>query len=775
MFKVDKYVNSPCQFPSHDIPQKEKMLPKYALQFCKAFHYSYCSDRIGGVTNSTRAKLIRNKSYCLGEQDRTQYNKIWYGPNNNAEVMREGLGSINYKILRAVSRYVNGFVGKFNDMDFDVNLESYSQFIREEKEQKMWDDFVRGQLKKHKIDVGGAEPEGVVPETLEELRVLEKMGVFSHKLEYAWESLIERVFKENDVWDTRIKSMMLRDFFANHRAATWDYVDKPTQRMMTKYLPPENTIVRRTQDGRVIDGGYYELMTIADLRIESGFSEKELMEVAMCYVNCWGNPYEWKWRDDIYLKWGDLGNCPYDDYRVLVLKCEYMSVDKDYYYQNTKKPDKPIGHAEYGKVYSDKSQRKTIVSERRNYYKGAWLVYTDKTYDCGLQYDIPRPNMAEARCSLHYYEAEGPSPIEVMEPILDLVQIAFEKYQNAWGNAAVDGQVFDEAVLRNTTLGQKLKPTDTIRLGRATGIYVISSMNDKNRPNMAPNASNPITPIQGGVGKIQEEFMEAYAMFNNILVDLSGMSEAAMGQPVDGKAVGEMQLMATNTALKPTVDGMMWIKKSMAQNLLLRGQVLFRCSPPSVDYYTKILGKDLMKVIEISLSDPDKDYTQFGLTVNVTNNAEIRQLILQGARESQQAGRNGLPGITWVEFSQITRMVKSGANLQYIEALIGRLEDKRQKEMERAKNEATIIQSQAQSEGAIAVNESQKDLVTHQANEQIRVELVKAWAKNHYDTEKAVVTGQIQQDNAIAGILVENLVAPLLNGGQQTQAPAAPM
>lgn len=770
--KAEKYTKGKFLYPSHDLPPEEKLKAPFNAAYARSHYASWCKNRTGGITRGSRDQMVKNRMYLCGDQDRRRYEKLFYGENDGIKALREGMHSINFDILKIIVRYINAGVGKFNEVDYDVDMESYSMFVRAEKEKSAMTNFIRTQLKEKGIDVKGGEKDGIQADNMEELRLLQSMGAFPHQLEYAYEAIIDQVFREFGGWGTHMKTLFLRDLFAFHKIAAWDYVDGPTQKMLTKYLDPVDVIVRKTKDGRIIDGGYLELMTIAELRRESGLPEETLMNAAKCYTNMLGNPWSWNYTGDAYLKRGALGNCEYDDYRVLVFHCEYQSFNKEFLYQNMAKPGQPVGRTSYGKTYPNSESRKSIVKGRIDMYKCSLIIGMDgddAAYNYGLQYDQARPNMAEVKPSLHYYEVEGPSPIQCVENVLDAIQLIWLKNQNAWGNAEGNGMMFDETVLRNTTIGQKMKPTDIIRMGRATGIYFFSSTNDKNKPTMAPNAGHPFQKVEGGVGQIQQEFAEQYALLNNMLSDFMGFSDASIGAPVDGKAVAEYQLQATNTTLKPISDALKEIKLSMSTNIALRTQVLMRYSEPARRYYSGIIGESIVKVLQVSTENPDKDYTQFGLKVNVTNNSEIRQLILQGARESQQAGRNGLPGITWVEFSQITRLLKSGAPLQYVEALIGRLEEKRRQQMEDAKNKNLEVQSQAQAAGNMALVDGQKDLETHKANEKIRIELVKAWAKDYTEEKKGIN----QMDQQIAGIMMKDLVAPIVQSQMPQNAPAA--
>lgn len=757
MYRVSEYQNNTYLTPGEKVSPEKKASKEYRLAYSKSLYSAWLRNRLSGPLFKDREKMIKRRLYSIGKQDETQYMKMLLGHNADLESARKGWMNINYKVFNVASLYRKAFIGKFNSIVYATSLKSRSLTIMNENKERMWKMYAMQKVRSHMPDAKGgmSTEEGVEPQTLEELMMLEKLGTFNHKVEYAFQEFVEVVMQEG--WNQQFITDILGDIWENHIACAVDYVDPNTGILGIKRVDYLNTMYRMGENNEVIEGGYLELMTINDLRCTGEFSEKELMEIAKSACGAFGNPWSWNYTSDYWAKPSDLGNCPWDDYRVLVQHDEQMCVDEYYYSENQNKPNKPIRREAYG-YESKNSRRKRKIKERKNYYQNNWIVGTDYCYGYGPQENSPRPKLSEARCFLHVWEFDGPSPVEQCEPVFDQVHMDWLKYQNNKVTANPRGFAIDESILMETEIGGQFKPAEQIRMFRNNGVLLYRTTDSRGRPTMSPNAP-PILELKGGAKDAVEEFAMSYNLMIQILEKLTGLTGPSVATPVEGKAINEMQLEATGTIMKPMLDGVVELKKSLATNILLRGILLLRHSEPTRQYYESILGSDVMAIIQMAL---DKNYREYGLSIRVFNNNGIMRELKQGAIDALAAGRNGMPGLEWIEFAQISMLIEQGASPQYIIALIGRIIDKRKKEAAALSQQSMAAQSESQAMMQAQIIEMQKSLDDHKSKNILGVKVGERAIDHYFNTKENEQQAISNVEQKFAGVMLEGLVGPLL-------------
>jgi hypothetical protein len=782
LFAGDKYENKGSNlFPSDDISPMSKRkgdsAKQFALQFAKAFYSGWGTGIFAYSRFSERDQLIQLRNYSRGRQAEEIYQEFIYGRNDQNEIIKKGYMNVNWDILKIALQYKDGFISKLNEWDYDPVISSQDQYARDERKERMMVDYVKNKMKGIFQANPGMDENTMAPDSIAEFEILEQMGVYKNKAEYAWEKYINNVFNGFNRWDLKLKNKLLDDIFTLGRLCVRDYVDPETQTVKTQYIDPLNLIIRLTTDGEVIDGGFIDLMTVQDLKKASGLPEEELFAIAQNACGWYGNPDKSRWNYgtsyEAYLQQnavsrGSLGNCEWYAFRVPVLKCEYRSVDTEYYTEQQTQNGTKYSRGKYGKTFTKSPTRKTIKKDTINYYTCSWIVGTDYCYDYGLQYDMPRTERAEARCSFHYYQMDDPSIVERCKPVFDNVQLAWLNFQNGIAKSRPDGNLYDLSALVNANVGDKIKPYDIIKGINETGSGFWNSMNKrKDRPVQAPNSGPPVIPMKGGYQGALEDFVGAWNSMSMMLSSLSGMNPSFIGSSTglpEGARVNEGQMAASVSLLKPKIDAYFFVKSSCALNILLRGQVIFRHNDKISEEYKNILGPDIVQILKTA---SEKNYSQYGLKMTLRISGALKEDVKGAAVAALQAGRNGQPGLTFMEYFKILDMLESNVEIKYIQGFMQRLIDKREGQMQKMQQENADNQNKGLMQLEQQKAAGQMELLKFTTDLEIQKGVILEAAKAYYAIEQMKEQGN--QD--ITGSSLDLIMQTAMQQYASTMAP----
>lgn len=759
-------------FPEHDVSPEIKKSKDYALQFSRAFYSAWLrNETLWGYSDRVRFDGLRR--LAVGKQPDTLYYQMCYGQESNGEVIRKGYMNVNWEILKVAVKYRNAFIGMFTDIDYEMqatSLNPYAGRKREEKKWKAWVDAkimpkiaesfagmeMAGPLTKEEV-----EPKPFTPENMMELEVMEGLGMFRLEEELSVEQFLKATFDVISRWPEKIKDKILEDLWDIGRAVVKDYVDEITQKVSVRYVDPGNCILRKRADGTLIDGGEFILMTVSELRAESGLPEQDLVRAAGTYLGFFGNMSREVFernKANQNLSRTLLNTYFYDNIKILVLDCEYATVDNKYTTEVKTPKGEKYYPEEYGRVRNS-AKRKTHVTKTPCYYKAKWIVGTDMVYDYGMQFDIPRPDKTRANCSFHYVELTTPSPVESASPVFHQMQLAWLKFQNAWAKAKPDGYAYDEAQLINSTLGSKLTPDQLIKMSEQSGRLFFKTVNARGMAAIAPNAGAPVIQMPGGIGNALNEFVGSWNLMIDMLQELTGLSRQATASNMPaktGKGVSEIALGATTNVMKPIVNLYRDIKKMAATNALLRGQIVFRHNEEIAKDYYDIMGESYVEMMKLS----SKELSQYGINLVPRINDQMRMKIEQAAMDAMATDRNGGAGITASEFVLIQSLLDQGANPKLIQGALAMYIQRREKQ----KEESAKAAAKEQSDGL-----TQMELV--KAEQEARREILKSYLKIQEMNAEAQIEANKFMGEQFMGALVQQGLSIMMGEAMQPQAP----
>lgn len=763
MFQVDKYKSYNYGFPVHQIDPKLKKEKAYCLQFAQAFYSYWLRDEFVTTYNGRRDEIFTLRHYGKGDQAEDIYMDWCYGKNSQLGVLRKGYMNVNFEIVKVALKYRNAFLGMFSDIDFEILCEALDVDSKTEKEDKAMAAYVnkkmRPLLAQQGINV--PNPETPEPDSMSEAALYQQLGVYKNQFELAAEKFIKESFSTFSNWELDLKRMVLEDWWDVGEACVKDSLDKQTQKIKVEYCDIANTIIRKDNEGRILDGGVIKIKTIADVRTDCllcgyDISEEELRTCALPYQGFFGNPSQWFEGRDAELYTADaFGRYIYDNWKVAVLDCEYRTSDIDFYTEKTKGDKKSYYSEEYGKEWKKSGAKKTIRKAKIVYYRCKWIIGSDHAYDYGQQYDIPRPEDSEALSSFHYCKLPGFSPVKTMKPILDQMQLVWLKYQNNVARATPPINVYEENVIKNTTIGGKMTPDEVIRMAEQSGRLFYKALDKWNDKSMTPN-STPIFQMPGGMGTAMEEFISGWQMHEGQIQNILGFTPQAVGStlPADtGKAVSEIQLSATANILKPIVTEYKRLKKDTAKTMLLRGMLTFQFSKEICKDYYDVLGEYTVELLKTC----SKSAAQLGINIIPRTTGELRAKLDNAAQIALSAQQITLP-----EFNILTMLIESSVSPKYINALMTKMISDRLAQEQANKESLIKQQEEGNNRSAMVATEGAKEVAITESNEKMK--------QRAFDAAMTIIEEKAKQENAIEITSAEELVKTLL--GTYTAPPA---
>jgi hypothetical protein len=543
-----------------------------------------------------------------------------------------------------------------------------------------------------------------VPDSVEELNLYEGAGGFKLSKETKIEQGIDYTFYISDWKETKKK--LIRDFCTINCAGTKDYTDQYTKKVRVRYVNPAVLISQysRYWDHRNVEfAGEIIQVLVADLRkLNPDIPEEILLNLAREYNGICGNVAIETLSFNTESKTGN-----YDSFLVDVVDGEWMSVNSEYKTKRkTAAGNEILYDDEWGKMY-DTEKKKTTKYDIKVVYKCKWIIGTDYTYDFGLQYDIPRPGKKEVELSYHLYKLPYRSITSLSETYIHQFCLTYFRLQNAIAMAAPPGIAVEFTSLQNMKLGaNKLQPLELFRIRNQTGNLLFKATTHKGIPN-TPSGYKPIQELTGGIGPQLVEFLKIFEYNLNAIREVTGINQAADASNPDPNApvgTSNMEITATNNALRSIYTGYLALKEQSAKNISLRLQLLIKHDKEAYKGYMPVLGNLGVQIISVGADVVDADYY---IKYEAKPTKERRDIILKAANDAMMPDRDGLTGIELPDFLMIERLLEGG-NLKYAEAYLNYKSKKNRERHQQLQRENMQLDKQREQE-AIQVKMQQDD------------------------------------------------------------------
>jgi len=521
----DKLKDEWMGMPSDDIDPENKK-GAWCLSWARYVYSMFYNNQ----TYTTWDKLREYRLYRLygaGAQPREYYMDL-LGVKADKNNIRKGYYNVNWDIWSPSPKFRKIIQGRFESQDYIVTANAIDKLSGVERETKKWEAWAeklqgpKDEVIQQKLGVPPTEEVKYVPESREELEMYSEMGGFKLEKEIGIEKAI--AFTEYISDQKQIKRKVVGDLYDLNIAAYQDYWDDIDKKIKNRYLDPEMSVFDYSTQEDFKDmrfWGTQMLMSIKRVRIESGLPEEDLRKYALNFASFFGNP-----TTDYINRYGftnyrnENGVYVYDNFKVPVWYCEWMSVDKSYYTERQTKFGTKSYKERHGKIY-DSEKKKTTVKERQNVYCTYWIPGSEHVWSDGPLDIVPRNEKKQVSMTAHVYALPGKSIGASIIPNLDQLQINNLKLQNALAKARPDGIKIEFGSLNNINLGDgDMQPLELIKLYTATGDIIYKATTHAGKYNQY---ASPIEKIEGGLGKTLDDCIRIYELNFQLISELSGI------------------------------------------------------------------------------------------------------------------------------------------------------------------------------------------------------------------------------------------------------------
>jgi hypothetical protein len=682
MIYVDeKYTDaSKFQFPDRYTDPKEKK-KEYCLKNAQAIYSTHVRNK-SGIPIDIIPEWQNLRLYGKGLQDENQYIRTLTGGNesNNSSVLdvvstdsttyntklerRKAWDNVNKQIISLAPKIKDHFYGMFKKQEYDVTANTIDEdsgaLMEDMKFRLLAQSMFAKELALLRRTGNLPEPrQDFLPQDMTELELFESAGGF--KLNYAMdmEKLLKHTFHISD-WDNNIKQKLIDDATDIGVVATIEDYDEDIGKSKIRYVDVCNLAIQYSTAYDFEDSewfGYMEYWPVSKLR-QKGFSKDFLMEQIENYGGKFGNPDTVGYEEDL-----GFNRHNYDAFKIPVFITYWIDMDAEYQEvfmdSQGRKRVKPL---KFGKKV-DTEKKETRIKKERPLYTSKWIVGTDEVFDEGKAYNQTFKD-EKAILPVRVVKLTDNSIIKRLKPIFDDMQMAWLKYQNAQIMAMNAGYAINVRLLNNISLGgKKLSMKDVFDIMRETGNLFYSDTPIFGK--YEGGAVNPVTHLPGGMGNQLQEAVTKFEWAIKMIEHETGLTPISMGatpSPEQGKATTELSMAATQNVIRPIIDNIMVLKGRIAENSMLRIQLLIRTNERTRKAYTRIIGK---KGIE-ALRAAEGRAVAYGIDLEPRPTDEQKAWVMQLVNEAIALGRDGVQSLEISDALALINQLENGGNLKEI-------------------------------------------------------------------------------------------------------------
>jgi hypothetical protein len=466
------------------------------------------------------------------------------------------------------------------------------------------------------------------PRDLEELEIHMDFS-YKHKLSEELEEVVSNILNLNNYQETRQK--LLQDVFDFGVCGVKECIEDGAVKV--RHVRPENVVSSYCMNRDFSDAqhiGELRMMSIADIRRLAGdsISEEQFMDIAERHMSKFNNPTALPPSRGV--------GSDYDSFTIPVLDIEFMSVNTlDVETRVDKRGNKIVS------VLKTDKKRKTNSYSSKHYkvvYKCKWIVDTEYAFDYGIANNMKRKNSSMTETSLNYhlfapefYDMRATSIMEQVIPIIDAIQLAWFKLQNAIATARPKGIQIALDAIENIPLGaggQELKPEDVIDLFNKKGTLVYRYLDT----NGNPSPYKPIEEIENGLGRDIATYYSMIEKNIQFVRDITGVNEYVDGSSVDPRTLSNVTRLAeeaSNNSLYGCVEADRFVLQETAKSVVVHVHDLIKFKNYHESYITA-LGSETIEYLSKQESVSPREY---GLLVedrpDVIEKEKFKQIALQ--------------------------------------------------------------------------------------------------------------------------------------------------
>ena len=674
---------------------------------------------------------------------------------NNMEGERKGFLNVNWQVVSPAKTLTDNLVSILEQEEYNISCDPTDPISKDlAEDQKLRMITIRNNMKfinqiESLIGLEIDKPESI-PETDEEIELLDKMGGFKPAFAQYMEVLLQHT---EDISDFKeIAAKCKRDVIENNRFVFREKYNPETSKIEYEYID----IARFLSPWSVYNdhrdasyGAHWYEMSISELyQWFPKESQEFFSNIANTYCGKLGNPESFELYNIIDNSTGHWG---YDSWKVAVLHTEWIDIDSRKFETATINGGRTkTKEVDYDKEVNVKDKIVNF-SDKRFRFECEWLIGQDVAFNYGKVYTT-RSSPKDACLTYHHYKLDGQSKIKLAEPFFDDFMIIWVKLQNIFAYASNDFKFINMRKLMSGVNNPKDDGGKAEKLAMKKLIETSFAFFDNSGIGGLPADQNAPAMEQypGGMGTLFQECILKIELNSKLIETVTGINPIVLGyapKSEDPVTTNMAAVQATSNTLRPSANAWFTMRKKGAEGSARFMQILIETNPESRKAYEPVIDRFGIDTIVSSMSDRRhaNSTIDFGITMNLRPNKLQREEILKASTAAMIPNRDGQTLWTLPDHLLITDMIDSGKSLKMIWWVFATMQERNRKRAakETAKTQEAInIATQQQNEQKAKF---EKELAedTHKK----KLELLKA--EKELELAKVSVQENIRKDKEI--------------------------
>jgi hypothetical protein len=696
-------------------PESEKKSDAYGLKMAVAIQQEWF---INGKLDKhslfmQRHNWIREmRLYNRGEQDIEKYKNILASNKQQLQLM-----SMQWTPINIAEKFTNVARSGISDEQYRLDVRSADKFSLIEKHKKRKEHIKNMHSKEmleRVLEMQGIDlrPQGFVPEDMEEMELYNEIKD-RPKHEIAEEIAINYV-KEVNGWD-QIKEDTDKDLVESDIQVARIWTD-PHDGIKMEYVDPESYGHSYVERKDFSDAYYHfviDTVTINQIKNESGFSEKDLREIAKSYAS------ENDYNRDLNFDRCELNQIL--QFKVYVMRFCYKTDKKAIYKKYLDKKNRTKKVAERDETYQPPEGAENAKLERGmdTWYEGSYIVgsqkyiYNYKECENLLVDELDRAMPPFVVQSSNIYRNKLKSFLSNIIPMCDDLQLITYKIKHLVNKLRPDMQVVNLDALAEINLdvrgeSKQANWRTALDIMNVEGIIFERTIDAGEEGTERKQAARPGGQQQGSA---LINLLNVWATQYNWIRETTGINPAMDGSIAADSLVGTNQIMqlAGNKATRHLVKAATLFDKRICETISSRIKQIFthKEGKKLQDMYQRAVGKFNLDALE---SMSNRSMYDFAMSVEFVPSKQEMDELRQDLNIAMQEG--------FIDISEKARIMDAAkSNIKKAYQYMGYV--RRRKIKERMKETEFNNRVQAQNNAAAAQAKAQAELETYKGKKQI--------------------------------------------------------
>lgn len=739
---TDKYATLPNGRPSHLIPPSKKD-KAWCLQMVKCA-YAEFRNNCPHLFYNAAAKYTENIRYFQALLDPERYMDQY--DNNQAVTQNQTSVARDKRILNVASKYIRILKGRLSDLKFDITATPINALARQHEEE--FTSRIRAAMKAKKIADQYNLPEvnkmlqelgfDSLPADTEELEIQKSNLSMPYQMAMNIELFLQYANTVDDL-ERKIQEEDL-DVILNGVYATKVRTDADGTPVAEK-IDSRSLLVgfSNTEDFRdVSEIGQYRAITVTEMKEEDfnqELSKDDYFDIENNVSNI-NNADVWnqhQFQDNYVTK------------KLLVLDLYFYSWDEEVKVLKKNSAGNPRIHMKNfdyyrnneDEFYKNNPGKELFRTKNQVVYKATWVVGTDYVYNFGLLRDMARSQSDPYRTKLPILiyaplikDGQTHSMMDEIKPVIDSVQLAWQRIQEAFAKALPPGYTIDidGLIAAAAQIGQPGYTVDKLlAMAVKENVHIISGGAQK----YGANGAKPVSINYGGLGPDFQGWVSALNYNLTLIQEITGFNSVAAGSPEKymGKGVSDNVMQTADFSIKHLYEAkrLHWedinrLKTTLGMDQIASGKAIG---------IKKAIGSDAFDYIQINAQASKYEYN---ISINYRASAEIWADLYAAAKNALALGPQQ-DGITLDDYLQLTECTTLKQAKAYLYTSIkNHRRQAQQQQQQIIKEKAELDQQTAQNSAAIRQQElqAQAEIDTTKINNQLQADLTKLKVIHEY-------------------------------------------